>query len=112
MAKRSFTRSDAPEKSADYHGRAGFARVSPDLAKQGIRSLNIDLPFEEALKLRLALDSCLHAINRYDRSTKKGGAIGVLLSIKTDNSSIVVIERTIRPTAKATVRAPSETPKE
>lgn len=99
MAKRSFTASDTPAKSADYHGRAGFVRLSPDLAKQGIRSLNIEVPFEEALKLRLALDSCLHALNRYDRSTKKGGAIGILLSVKTDNSSIVVIERTIRPEA-------------
>jgi hypothetical protein len=99
MAKRTLTASDTPAKSADFHGRAGFSRISPDVAKQGIRSLNIEVPFEEALKLRLALDSCLHAINRYDRSTKKGGAIGVLLSVKTDNSSIVIIETPLRPQA-------------
>ena len=97
MAKRKFTRSDTPEKAADYHGACRFGRVRPDVAGQGIKSLNIDVPFEEALKLRLALDSCLHAINRYNRATTKGRAMGVVLSVKTESSTIAVIESAMRP---------------
>ena len=44
----------------------------PDVAAQGVKSVNINLTFEEALKLNLALDSCVHSINRYHRGTKKG----------------------------------------
>ena len=85
-------KADAPEKAQDYHGACGFGRVSPDVASKGVKSLNIEVPFEEALKLRLALDSCLHALNRYNRSTQKGRAMGVLLSVKTESLSIAVIE--------------------
>ena len=96
MAKRVFRPSGAREKAVDYHGGCRFVRLSPDVASQGVKSLNIDVPFEEALKLRLALDSCLHAINRFHRGTSKGRSMGVLLSLKTENSSIVVIESAMR----------------
>lgn len=96
MSKRSFSPSDVREKAKDYHGGARFTRLSPDVAEKGIKSLNIDVPFEEALKLSLALDSCLQAINRYNRSTSKGRAMGVCLSVKMQNSAISVIEVSIR----------------
>ena len=97
MANRAFTKSGTPEKALDYHGACRFGRVSPDVASKGVKSLNIELPLEEALKLRLALDSCLHAVNRYNRSTLKGRAMGVVLSVKTESSSIAVIEAPVRP---------------
>jgi hypothetical protein len=97
MAKtRAFSPEGLPEKKADYHGSARFARASPDVAQQGIKSLNLDIPFEEALKLSLALNSCLQSLNRYHRGTTKGRAMGVCLSVKMDNSFISVIETTIR----------------
>jgi hypothetical protein len=96
MAKRKFTPSDTPEKASDYHGACRFGRVRPDVASRGIQSVNIDVTFEEALKLRLALDSCLHALNRYNRATTKGRAMGVVLSIKTGSSTIAVIESAMR----------------
>jgi len=64
MSKRAFSRSDTPEKARDYHGLCRYGRLSPDVASRGVKSENIEIPFEEALKLRLALDSCLHAVNR------------------------------------------------
>jgi len=88
---------DTPLKSKKYHGQCNYGRLSPDVASRGVKSVNVDIPFEEALKLALALDSCLHAANRYNRSTTKGKAMGVCLSIKTDNGSVAVIEATMRP---------------
>ena len=76
MAKRAFSRSDTPHKAIGYHGACRFARLSPDVASRGVKSINIEVPFEEALKLRLALDSGLHALNRYNRSTLKGACDG------------------------------------
>src|SRR5688572_24360620 len=97
MAKRSFSPSDVPEKASDYHGMAGYARARPDvLGQKGVKSLNLDLTLEEALKLKLALDSCLQAVNRYNRNTTKGRSMGVVLSIKTETSSITVIEAPVR----------------
>src|SRR5262245_54427642 len=98
MAKQGFVRADIPQKGRGYHGMASYVRTSPDVrTKNGVKSMNIQMTLEEALKLRLALDSCLQSINRYNRNTAKGRAIGVHLSVKTDNTSIVVIEAPMRP---------------
>lgn len=107
MAKRAFTRSDTPEKAADYHGACRYARLSPDVASKGVKSVNIDVTFEEALKLRLALDSCLLAVNRYNRNTTKGRAMGLTLSLKTESGSIAVIETKMRPSATKTQDPPA-----
>ena len=53
----------------------------------------------EVLKLRLALASCLHAINRYYRGTKKGKSTGICISVKTGTSSIAAIETVLRSAA-------------
>lgn len=96
MAKRSFSRDDTPVKATDYHGACRYARLSPDVATKGVKSVNVELTLEEALKLSLSLESCLLAVNRYHRSTTKGKAMGVVLSIKTESGSIAVIEAPIR----------------
>jgi hypothetical protein len=99
MAKQGFgPPSDTPEKGKGYHGFARYASLSPDVAAQGVKSVNINLTFEEALKLSLALETCLHSINRYHRGTKTGKSTGVCLSVKT--GSIAVIETVLR-TAEA-----------
>ena len=76
MVKKGFA-VDAPEKGPGYHGLGRFATLSPDVAQQGVKSLNINMTLEEALKLRLALDSCLQSINRLNRNSKPGRAAGV-----------------------------------
>lgn len=96
MAKRAFTRADTPEKATDYHGACRYSRLSPDVAAKGVKSINVELTLEEALKLHLALQSCLHGVNRYNRSTTRGRAMGVVLSVKTDGASIAVIEAPVR----------------
>ncbi len=96
MSKRAFSPEGVREKAVDYHGGGRFAKVNPDVAEQGVKSLNVSLTFEEALKLSLALESCLQSINRYNRSTAKGRNMGVVLSVKLDNSTIAVIESPLK----------------
>jgi hypothetical protein len=71
-------------------------RTSPDVVQKGVKSLNVEMELEEALKLRLALDSCLLALNPLNRSTTKGRVMGAVLSIKTESSSIAVIDAKVR----------------
>ena len=97
MAKRAFSPEGLPEKAVDYHGACRYVRTSPDAVQKGLKALNIEMQLEEALKLRLALDSALLSLNRYNRSTSKGKGMGVVLSLKTESSSIAVIEAPIRP---------------
>ena len=95
--KRSFSDDGIRTKSDDYHGLANYVRIQPDIAVQGIKSANIELTFDEALKFSLAIQACLMQLNRYNRSTTAGREMGLLLSIKTDSSSITVIEKRVRP---------------
>lgn len=95
--RRGFSDENIPTKLDDYHGIANYVRCSPDVKGHGIKSLNIELNFDEVMKLSLALQSCLMSLNRYKRSTTDGREMGLLLSIKTDSNSITVIEKRVRP---------------
>ena len=96
-AKRSFSDDNIPVKAADYHGLAGYVRTQPDIADHGIKSVNIEMTFEEALRLSLAIQSCVMQLNRYKRSATEGREMGMLLSVKTDSNTITVIEKRVRP---------------
>jgi hypothetical protein len=83
-------------KAEDYHGGASYQRTQPDIGSQGVKSVNIELSFEEALKLSLAIQSCLMQLNRYKRSTALGREMGLLLSVKTESNAISVIEKRLK----------------
>jgi hypothetical protein len=89
--KRSFTADDTPVKSADYHGGASYERTQPDVASEGVESINVFFTFQEALKLSLAVQSCVLNVNKYNRSTKAGRNVGLLLSFKTKTKTVTVI---------------------
>ena len=93
---RSFSDDNIPTKADDYHGLADYVRTQPDVATQGIKSVNIEMTFEEALRLSLAIQSCLLQLNRYKRSTTTGREMGMCLSIKTESNTITVIEKRVR----------------
>lgn len=93
---RSFSPSGVKEKKTDYHGGCQYVRTSPDMAAKGIKSLNIDLTFAEALRLSTAIQSAVMALNRYDRRDKGGKEMGLCLSVKERGSAISVIEVPIR----------------
>jgi hypothetical protein len=92
-ANRVFPGEDAKQKAEDYHGGCTYNRTLPDIKSKDIKSVNIEVAFEDAVKLNLAIQSCLLALNKNNRNTKVGRRMGVVLSIKTDNSSISVMEK-------------------
>ena len=97
MAKRrAFSEDNIPTKADDYHGVAKYIRTQPDVRARGVKSINVEMNFDEVIKLSLAIQSCLMQLNRYNRSTTAGRQIGLLLSIKTGSGSITVIEKRIR----------------
>lgn len=97
MAKRSFSSDDIETKSDDYHGGCRYVRTQPDIADKQIASVNIEVTFDEAMRLALAIQSAVLQLNRYKRSTTVGKEMGLLLSIKTDSNAISVIEKRVRP---------------
>lgn len=87
--KRSFSPSGVPEKGDDYHGGCRFTRTTPDFRGKNTPSVNVDISFEEALKLSTAIQSA-------HRSHKSGRDMGMALSIKIDQGTIAVIEVPIK----------------
>ena len=94
--KRAFSREDIKVKAEDYHGSCQYVRTSPDIAARDIKSVNVDLSFDQALRLANAIQSAVLALNRYDRSKKEGREMGLCLSLKTDSKQIAVIETAVR----------------
>jgi hypothetical protein len=95
--KRSVSDDDLPMKAEDYHGLAEYVRTRPDVAAQGVKSINIEMSFEEAVRLSLAVQSRVMQLNRYKRSAKEGREMGMCLSVKTETNTITVIEKRVRP---------------
>ena len=57
-----------------------------------LKTLNVLIRFEEALKLNLALDECVRRINLYKRSTKEGKKAAVNLVIHANTHRVTVGE--------------------
>ena len=101
-AKRVHPPSKATKKAEDYHGSARFERISPDPSAfkaddKAVVSLNVHFSFEEALKLSLALQSCLINVNKFHRGDSEGKRMGVELTIHTTTGSVKVIEKSVTP---------------
>ena len=94
--KRAFSSDNIRQKKEDYHGSCQYVRTSPDVVAKGIKSVNIELTFEEAMQLSLGIQSALLSLNRYNRSTKKGREMGLCISMKTDSHALSVIEAPVR----------------
>jgi hypothetical protein len=61
-----------PKKKQFTYGTCAFVRTSPTQLAPGTKVLNVIVPFEEALKLNLAVHECVSELNSYNRSTKAG----------------------------------------
>jgi len=72
-------------------GGCSIAQIRPNVAGQA-KVLNIVIPFEEALKLTLALDECVRKINKYNFSTKEGKKAAVNLVVHAHKNRIAVAE--------------------
>jgi hypothetical protein len=63
------------------------ARLSPET-----KVLNISIPFDQALRLNLALDECLRALNRLKGSTTEGKDAAVNLVVHFHVNRIAVAQ--------------------
>lgn len=81
------------EKTFSF-GSCEFSRLSPpkENLTSSSKKLNVVVPFEEALKLNLALDECVRKLNKYKRSTTKGKKAAVNLVIHFDVNRVSVNE--------------------
>lgn len=100
MAKsRTFSPADIPQKSDDYHGSCRYVRTSPDITAAGLKSVNVELTFDQAMRLAVSLQSAVFALNRHNLNSKVGREMGLCLSIKTESSAISVIEQRVKPSS-------------
>ena len=75
-------------------GGCTFNRTLPELAKLSpdTKMLNIEIGFEEALKLHLAIGECISKLNRYNRATTSGKRTTLNLALHLNSSRITVNE--------------------
>jgi hypothetical protein len=79
-------------------GTCVYASTSPEqgtLSNQ-TKILNIVVPFEESLKLNLAIDECIRKLNKYKRSMKQGKRAALNLSINLSDNRISINEGKLR----------------
>jgi len=78
-------------------GTCAFSHTSPKRAtiSPETKILNVLIPFEEALKLNLAIDECVRKLNTYKRSTKTGRSRGLNLAIHLEQARVTVNEEKV-----------------
>ena len=75
-------------------GGCDFGRTSPQLntLSPQTKMLNIEISFEEALKLHLAVEECIRRLNSYNRSTTAGKRSALNIAIHLSKNRITVNE--------------------
>jgi hypothetical protein len=75
-------------------GGCTFTRTSPGLAtfSPDTKMLNIEIGFEEALKLHLAVGECIRKLNQYNRARTSGKRTALNLALHLKSSRITVNE--------------------
>jgi hypothetical protein len=106
VGKRSFSPVNIPTKAKENHGQACYTHTSPDAESKDVKSLDVYLTFEEALKLSMALQSCMMSLNQHNRSFATRRDMGLLLSVRTETKSIAVIETSQERIAQSFIHAP------
>jgi hypothetical protein len=75
-------------------GGCTFNRTSPGLAKLSpeTKKVNVEIGFEEALKLHLAIGECISKLNQYNRATTSGKRAALNLLVHLDSNRVTVNE--------------------
>ncbi len=75
-------------------GGCDFSRTSPGIAtfNPNTQMLNIEITFEDALKLHLAVGECIRRLNSYKRSTTEGKRTALNLAIHLSKGRVTVNE--------------------
>lgn len=88
---------DKIAKKTFSFGGCTFSSTSPEWAKvtTNTKILNVQITFEEALKLSLAIDECVRKLNSYNRSTKAGKSMGLNLAVHVGTNRITINEEKV-----------------
>ena len=86
--------SQGPTMKTFSFGGGSFCNTSPKRVALTAETkiLNVMMTFEEALKLNLAIDECIHKLNSYKRSTKSGKSARLNLAIHLEAGRVTVNE--------------------
>lgn len=79
-------------KTKASFGTVGVDHFSPPLSSEVPKAININVSFEESLKLHLGLGQILGQLNSYNRNTKEGRKTCVNLCVFTDVHQITINE--------------------
>ena len=75
-------------------GGCDFGRTSPIVGALSphTKMLNIEIDFEDALKLHLAIGECIRKLNSYNRSTRAGKRTALNLAIHLSKGRVTINE--------------------
>jgi hypothetical protein len=75
-------------------GGCDFGRTSPQVGalSPDTQILNIEIGFEEALKLHLAIGECIRKLNSYKRSTSTGKRTALNMAIHLSKGRVTINE--------------------
>ena len=78
-------------------GGCTFSSTSPEWVNVTTETkiLNVQITFEEALKLSLAIDECVRKLNSYKRSTRAGKSMGLNLAIHIGTERVTINEEKV-----------------
>lgn len=79
------------EKTGSF-GACGFRKMSPGEVSSGTKAINFVMPFEEALKLNVAIDECVRKLNSYNRAKASGKNAGLMIVIHLPTKRIRILE--------------------
>jgi hypothetical protein len=83
-----------PKEKEFTFGTCRFERTSPqrEAFSASTRAINIYIPFDDALKLNIAVDEACRRLNKYSKSTSEGKRAALNLTIYLDVQKIAVNE--------------------
>lgn len=89
---------DKIAKKTFSFGGCTFSSTSPEWKNVTTSTpiLNVQITFEEALKLSLAIDECVRKLNSYKRSTRAGRNMGLNLAVHIGTNRITINEEKVR----------------
>lgn len=85
------------KKVKETTGGCGFKQISPKQVALGpsTKAIKLKIPYIEALKLHIAIQSCVLRLNSYDRNTAGGQQSALGLVIYLDKQRVRIIEENL-----------------
>ncbi len=90
---------DKSENQKEFtFGTCEYSYTSPERSQisPSTSVLNVVIPFEDALKLNLAIDECVRKLNRYKKSTTEGRRVALNLAIFLNQGRVSVNETKLK----------------